>query len=163
MRGLLTALALALVATPAMAQERLAPLAFLDGCWVGVFDGPQAQRDERCFTTILNGNAVRDTHTVVGAGDSGDTTYYWNGETRRIEVSYVSNDGGLMTGRVAEEEGVLWVRDARYIGADGQVLNLRSRWLRESGDAFVVETEREENGVWSPFMRISYRRALSSP
>jgi hypothetical protein len=80
-----------------------------------------------------------------------------NAETQRIEVSYFANDGGLMSGRVAEEGGSLWVRDARYVGETG-VQNLRSRWVR-AGDGFAVETDRLENGAWVRFMRIVYARA----
>lgn len=158
-RAMFIALALCACATPAAAQDRLAPLAFLEGCWMGVFDGPGRQRDERCYVRDLNGRLLRDTHTVVGAGYGGVTSYVWNAEMQRIEVFYVANDGGLMTGHVAEEGGVLGVRDARYVGADGHVLNLRSRWERTGAETFVVVTEREENGAWTPLMRISYERA----
>lgn len=159
MRAFLAGLALLVSAPSAIAQERLAPLAFLHGCWIGTFEGPQQLRDERCFATTLDGHLLRDRHSVMGTGYHGETTYFWNAETQRIEVLYVANDGGLMTGRVVEEGGSLWVRDAHYVGADGQVLSLRSRWQQEGADAFVVVTEREENGAWSPFMRIAYERA----
>lgn len=156
-RGVLCALALAAYATPARADEdHLAPLAFLNGCWDGTFDGPQHLRDERCFTTILNGHAVRDAHNVLGTGYGGETTYVWNAETQRIEVSYVANDGGLMTGRVEQgADGALVFLDSRYIGADGHILLLRSRWERQ-GEGFAVVTEEQLNGAWRPMMRISY-------
>ncbi len=161
MRALLAAIALAACATPALAEDHLAPLAFLNGCWIGTFDGPQRAQDERCFTTILDGHAVRDEHTVIGAGYGGETTYVWNAQTERIEVSYISNDGGLMFGRIEQDaDGVLWLRDGRYVGADGAVLTLRSHWERQ-GEGFAVVTEREEGGRWQPFMRISYVRRPS--
>lgn len=155
------ALALALISTPACATEtppvdRLAPLAFLEGCWVGAFEGASL-RDERCFERGLNGHILRDRHEVVGTGYGGETIYAWNAEAQRIDLTYYANDGSVMTGRVAEEDGALSVLDARYI-SDSGVQILRSRWLR-SGDSFVVETDRFENGAWSRFMRISYVRA----
>lgn len=156
------ALALALVASPACAttpaEDRLAPLAFLEGCWTGTFEGA-ALRDERCYQRDLNGHVLRDVHTVVGAGYGGETLYAWNAETQRIEVMYYANDGGLMTGRVAEEGGSLWVLDARYVSESG-VQHLRSRWVRE-GEGFAVETDRFEDGAWVRFMRIDYVRAPS--
>lgn len=162
MRALLLALALAACATPAQAQEdRLAPLAFLHGCWTGVFDGPGNARDDRCFEPALDGRVLRDRHTVVGVGYGGETLYAWNAETQRIEVSYFANDGGLMTGRVAEEGGVLSVLDARYVSPRGDVQSLRSRWVR-TASGFVTETEREEGGVWRPLMRITYVRVSAN-
>lgn len=161
-RALALSFLLAACATSVRAEEdHLAPLAFLNGCWIGTFEGPQALHDERCFTTILNGHAVRDTHTVVGAGYGGETTYVWNAETQRIEVSYVANDGGLMLGRVEQgADGVLWMRDGRYVGADGRVLALRSRWERR-GDGFAVISEQERDGAWAPLMTITYVRRAS--
>ncbi len=154
-------LALALIAAPACATEapapdRLAPLTFLEGCWVGTFEGADI-RDQRCFERGLNGHILRDRHEVVGTGYGGETIYAWNAEAQRIDVMYYANDGGVMTGRVAEEGGVLSVLDARYV-REGGVQELRSRWVR-SGDGFAVETDRLENGTWSRFMRISYVRA----
>lgn len=153
-------LAFALLAAPACATEapagdRLAPLAFLEGCWVGTFEGATL-RDERCFERALNGHILRDWHEVVGTRYGGETIYAWNAEAQRIDVTYYANDGGMMTGRVAEEGGVLSVVDARYISESG-VQELRSRWVR-SGDAFAVETDRFENGAWVRFMRITYTR-----
>lgn len=161
MRAMIAALALAACATPVAAEDRLAPLDFLGGCWIGTFEGPQALRDERCFERDLNGHRVHDTHTVVGVGYSGETSYVWNAETQRIELVYFANDGGQMTGRVVEEGGQLWVQDGRYVGSDGAVQRLRSHWVRDGADAFTVVTERDENGVWAPMMRIAYVRAPS--
>ena len=107
----------------------------------------------------MNGHILRDRHEVVGSGYGGETIYAWNAETQRIDVMYYANDGGVMSGRVAEEGGVLSVLDARYI-SEGGVQLLRSRWVR-SGDAFAVETDRFENGAWSRFMRIAYVRAAA--
>lgn len=158
-RALALSLALGACATSVRAEEdRLAPLGFLNGCWIGTFDGSQALQDERCYTTVLYGHMLRDTHTVVGAGYGGETTYVWNAETQRIEVSYVASDGGLMTGRVEQgADGVLWMHDGRYVGADGRVLALRSRWERR-GDGFVVISEQQRDGAWAPLMTITYAR-----
>ena len=153
--------ALVLIATPACATEappvdRLAPLAFLEGCWMGTFEGA-APQDRRCFERDLNRHILRDRHDVVGTGYGGETIYAWNAVAQRIDVMYYANDGGVMTGRVAEEGGVLSVLDARYISESG-VQVLRSRWVL-SAQGFAVETDRFENGAWARFMRINYVRA----
>ncbi|MEZ6023508.1 MAG: hypothetical protein R3C16_08910 [Hyphomonadaceae bacterium] len=162
MRALIAALALAACATPAASQapSPLAPLAFLEGCWVGVFDGPNPARDERCYAWMHEGRQLRDTHEVIGAGYRGETIYAWDADAQQIVATYFASDGGYMTGVAVEQGGALIMRDGRYVGADGHVLALRSRWLRQ-GEGFVVETEqqREAGGDWRPLMRITYMRA----
>ena len=162
-RTLICALALASCATPAAAQpiDRLEPLAFLEGCWIGTFESAPELRDERCYERGVDGHILRDRHDVIGTGYGGETIYYWNQETRRIEVMYFASDGGRMTGRVAEEGGSLWVLDGRHVSERG-VQELRSRWVR-AGDGFAVETDRLEDGAWVRFMRIAYVRAPAAP
>lgn len=156
----LPVLALAMLSTPARAESELAPLAFLHGCWVGSFDSPDGLTDQRCFEPIMGGRFLRDTHSVVGAGYGGETIYAWNAERRRIEATYYASDGGLMTGVVADEgESGLWLREGRYVGANGALQHLRSRWIRDGNDSFTIETQREENGEWRQMSRIIYRRA----
>ncbi len=159
-RALSLALALTACATPTQAEDELAPLGFLRGCWVGSFDSPDGLTDERCFESMQGGRYLRDTHTVRGTGYGGEAIYAWNAERHRIEVTYFASDGGLMTGVVGvETDGLLLMRDGRYVGPDGAVQMLRSRWLRNEGGGFTVETEREENGEWRQMMRIIYTPA----
>jgi hypothetical protein len=159
MRALALSLMLAACATSARADEPLAPLAFLQGCWAGSFDSPGGLQDERCFEPMQGGRFVRDTHTVVGTGYGGESIYAWNAELRRIEVSYFAADGGLMSGVVAEESDGLWLREGRYVGPDGAIQSLRSHWIRNDLDGFTVETHRLEDGEWRQLMRIIYVRA----
>lgn len=162
MRILAAALALAACVAPARAQreDRLAPLAPLYGCWSGTFEATPTLRDERCLAPMLDGHAVRDRHTVLGAGYNGETIYAWNPETQRIEAAYYTNDGARMTGRVSREaDGSLWLLDGRYVGVDGAVQMLRSRWIIKPDGGFAIETDRLEEGVWVRLMRIDYVRA----
>jgi hypothetical protein len=159
--------ALALAAAPAAAQERYHLEDFntiADGCYVGAFDNQPGLRDERCFERLFDGRVLRDRHTVLGTGYSGETFYAWNAETQRVEVMYYASDGGLMTGRVSEEpDGFLWLLDGRYVGADGNVQHLRSRWIMSGQDGFIVESDRLEDGAWVRFMRITYVSAARAP
>lgn len=156
-RGVVAAVALAAFAVPAQAQTPLQAMAFLEGCWVGSFEGADL-RDERCFTPMHGGNQWRDVHEVVGTGYGGETIYAWDAEAGQIVATYYASDGALMRGVVTTEEGVLVMRDGRYVSPSGEVQHLRSRWIRQ-GDGFVTETERLEEGGWRPFMRIVFERA----
>ena len=66
--------------------DGLKPMAFLAGhCWKGTFpDGKQT--DEHCFAWIVDGQALRDVHTVRAPGRPdyvGETTYYWDSAGKR--------------------------------------------------------------------------------
>ena len=140
------------------ASARLEPLAFLEGCWIGSFAANPELKDERCFVFEESRNRMRDTHTVVGTGYSGETIYAWDEAASRIGVVYRSSAGGVMTGSVQAGEGGIVIPDVRHVGADGAVQELRSHWRRESAERFTVITDRRENGAWREFMRIVYER-----
>lgn len=151
--------ALVLVSAPAaQAQSGVDVFAQIEGCWLGTFDGGEIE-DERCITPMNGGRQWRDVHTVVGVGYGGETIYAWDADAGHIAVMYFANDGGLMRARGDVVLGGIDFSDARYVGADGQVQELRSRWRIPAGDRFEVVTERRENGEWRSFMRIEYRRA----
>jgi len=135
-RAVALSLLLAACATGARAQDAMAPFAPLMGCWRGAFDGNAAIHDERCFEPMLEGRYVRDTHFVR------PTTY-----------------GGISAGGVRVEEGALVFDAHTYTGADGATQRLRSRWTIEGRDRLVVVSEREIEGAWRPWGRITYTRA----
>ena len=83
--------------------DALKPMAFLAGsCWKGEFpDGKQS--DEHCFTWMYDGKALRDVHTVRAPGRPdyvGETTYFWDPASKRVEYLYVENHGGISRGTV---------------------------------------------------------------
>lgn len=158
MRAFLMALALAACASPARAQNQLDAFQALEGCWTGVFAGNAELRDSRCFMQVNFGRQWRDVHTVEGTGYGGVTMYAWDAELRRIDVVYYASDGALMRGYAVAENGGLTFPEARYIGADGQVQQLRSRWRFTGDAAFEVVSERFQDGAWIELMRINYAR-----
>jgi len=158
MREMLLAVLLSACATSARDEDPLAPLAFMEGCWIGSFDSPDGLQDERCYER--RDDQIRDRHTVLGTGYGGETTYAWNAQRQRIEATYLASDGSRMTGVVrVEDNGQLWLRDGRHVSPDGSVQVLRSRWISTPDGGFTVETQRQENGEWRQFMRIIYVRA----
>jgi len=156
---LILACLLAACATPARAQNRLEVFGALEGCWIGTFAESNGLQDQRCFTRIHEGRQWRDVHAVIGTGYGGETIYAFDAEANRIAVVYYANDGGLMRGHGDVVRGGINFPDARYVGADGNVQELRSFWsLAADGEHYDVTTERRENGEWRPFMRIAYTR-----
>lgn len=169
MRALMFAVACAaLFAPPAGAEENpLAPLDFLQGCWRGTFAGAPAMGDVHCFAPMLGGRFVRDTHAVYGAPApyAGETVYAFDNNARRIVFSYYASDGATSQGYVeATAEGLRFPVD-RYVGADGGVLIMRTRWVREGADRYTAITEEQNGSAWRESMRLNFVRApeLSSP
>jgi hypothetical protein len=158
MRALLLSLLFAACATSARAQDAMAPFAPLLGCWRGVFEGNKAIRDERCFEPMLGGRYVRDTHFVRPTTYGGETIYFVDAQNGTLSFTYYASDGGMSSGSVRAEPGALVFDAHDYVGADGATQRLRSRWAIDAPHRFVVVSEREVDGVWRSWGRISYTR-----
>src|SRR5262249_3787092 len=118
--------ALPLVA--AAADSPYQPLAFLAGhCWKGTFpDGKQT--DEHCFSWIYDGKFLRDQHTVHGGGHPdylGESIYFWNSASKRVEYLYIENQGGYSQGPVATEGRTLVFPPTQYV-ENGETQTYRS-------------------------------------
>lgn len=129
----------AAVATPQLSSN-LQPLAFLVGhCWQGPIGSGQ-QVDTHCFEPALDGMHVRDRHEVTGGKKvyRGETIYSFNANTKVIEYTYWSNDGGVTRGTLALKGDVLDFGDESYTGPDGKQMTISTRWERRGGDSYVV-------------------------
>jgi hypothetical protein len=153
-------IALSVAVARAEPAAALRPMAFLAGhCWKGSFaDGRQT--DEHCFAWLLDGQALRDTHTVRTPGRPdyvGDTTYYVDPATRRVNFVYVENRGGISRGTMASEPGALVFPDAVYVDADGTT-TYRARWTPQGEDAYEAWSEARDNDGWKTMVRMVLRR-----
>lgn len=143
-----------IAAQPLSAAELLAPML---GCWRGAFEGNAAITDERCFDLL--GEHVVDLHAVRPTSYAGETTYHADDATGEIVWAYAANNGGRSNGAIARTERGYVIAPFTHFGANGERHRLRSTWVLEGADAFVVETEREIEGRWTPFSRIRFVRA----
>jgi hypothetical protein len=138
----------------------LQPMAFLAGhCWKGTFaDGRRT--DEHCFAWLLDGQALRDTHIVRTPGKPdyvGDTTYFVDPATKRVNYLYVENQGGVSRGAMAAEPGALVFPDAVYVDADGP-MTYRARWTSKGDDAYEVLNEAKDGDGWKTLLRIEMHK-----
>jgi hypothetical protein len=156
-RMIVLALALAGCAAPAQPQTAAAAFAPLVGCWRGAFENQPDIRDERCFQTL--GEHLVDTHAVRPTAYAGEATYHLDETSGEIVFAYASNDGGRSNGSVRRNGECYVFAPHTHRGGDGAELRLRATWTVEEPDRFVAATEREEGGMWRPFMRITYTRA----
>ena len=156
-------LALAFLAGPATAAEPvdlLKPFAFLAGhCWKGSSDGKRT--DEHCFAWMYDGRALRDTHVVKAPGQPdgvGETTYYVNSASKRVEYLYVENTGGFSRGSVEMLPEALIFPDAQYI-ADGETLVVRARWTPKGTDSYEAWAEAQTREGWSTLFKTVMKRS----
>lgn len=153
---------LLLVPAVALAEPpaELKPMAFLAGhCWKGAFpDGKQT--DEHCFTWLYGGKALRDVHTVRAPDRPdyvGETTYYLDPATRRVEFLYVENLGGISRGTMQTDGSALVFPPTQYV-AEGESLTYRARWTRLDDAAYEAWSEAQAKDGWATMFRVTLRR-----
>jgi len=162
---LVSFMALAVQAASAPPTEPLQPLAWLLGsCWRGTF--PNSIRvDTHCFTPMFGGAAfVRDRHVVLGTPTPyfGETIYRRDAARNRLVYDYYASDGGHSSGTVAPADGGLDFEDS-YRGADGGEMTIRSSWVRDGTDAYLVRTRVRQGNGWRELWQLRMTRSEAAP
>jgi hypothetical protein len=153
-----------MLALPALCDaepiEALKPMAFLAGhCWKGEFADAR-QTDEHCFSWIYEGKALRDTHTVRAPGRPdyvGETTYYWDSVSKRVEFLYIENLGGISRGTMESTAGALLFPPTQYVDG-GVAMTYRVRWTVVGDDAYEAWSEMQDKNGWTTMFRLKLRR-----
>lgn len=150
---LLTAAVLA-CATGAAAVEmnpRLAPLAPLVGkTWRGVVTPPGAANpsvDVSRFELVLNGQAVRNRHSIDDGAYGGETFIVWEEAKQSLVYYYFTTAGFYTTGTLRAEDGAI-VSHERIKGAAGGISEVKavSRLLPDG--RLQVKSRHLKNGQW---------------
>ena len=161
MYRLLVVLLFVPVVAAAQSIEPLKPMAFLAGyCWKGTFpDGKKT--DTHCFEWMLGGKALRDVHTVRAAGRPdyvGETIYYFDSGSKRVEYLYVENLGGISRGTMESTPGVLVFPDAQYVEG-GNAMTYRTRWTKVDDTSYEAFAEMQNKGNWAPMFKMTMKRS----
>ncbi len=132
----------------AQPQNRvMQPFAFLAGsCWRGTF--PDGRRtDTHCFSPIYSGSYMMDRHVVEGAPRpySGDTLYRRDAMARAVRFTYRASDGSVTQGGAVPVENGLSFPEL-HRAADGTETRIRTTWLRDGNDAYLVRSEAQRTG-----------------
>ena len=152
-RTLLTAAVLA-CATGAAAVEmnpRLAPLAPLLGkTWRGTVSPPGAAKpsaDVSRFELALNGQAVRNRHSIDDGAYGGETFIVWEEEKQSLVYYYFTTAGFYTTGTLRAEDGAI-VSHETVKGSAGGISEVKavSRLLPDG--RLHVKTRHLKNGQW---------------
>ena len=136
------------------------PLDFLVGhCWIGTFpDGKQT--DEHCFTWIYDRKFVRDVHVVRGGGrpeHGGESIYFYDAVSKKLEYLYVESDGGFSRGAVTADGNTLIFPPTSYTEG-GKTMTYRSRWVQLADTAYDATTEFQAKDAWVPGFKFHMER-----
>ena len=161
------ALAVPMFAAKAQLSERepgtmpsaFQPLAFMAGsCWdgplpgfVGESLGVGAQVVTHCVRWDLEKQVLRDTLRMESLTPPvrGETTYYFDLETKTVRYIFLSTDGSHSVGSVKTDGDKLVFDDERLIGPRG-VTHFRTTWTPAGPDAFVQNRQRARaGGAWT--------------
>jgi hypothetical protein len=92
-------------------DPRLAPLSPLVGkTWRGELSPPGAAKkvvDVQRFELVLNGRAVRSTHSINDGEYGGETLFVWDDEKKSVVYTYFTTGGFYTTGTMQPEAGAL--------------------------------------------------------
>ncbi|HVQ08423.1 MAG TPA: copper chaperone PCu(A)C [Allosphingosinicella sp.] len=145
--------------------QRLAAMAFFAGsCWRGTF--PDSRRtDTHCFSPIYEGNFLQDRHVVEGAPApySGTSLYHYDVMGRSITYQYRASDGSASGGVARPTPDGLSFPAETHRSADGRETVIRSAWIRDGADAYLVRAEARAGAGWRELWRMRMVRTGPTP
>ena len=145
--------------------DALKPLSFLAGyCWKGNIPA-SASTDEHCFEWVLDGKALRDTHTVRTAGKTdyvGETTYYWSAISKKVEYLYLENKGGMSRGEMETVAGQLALPPAETV-AEEPTATYRVRWEPSGKNSYDAWSEKKLQEDWHTMFKMTMKKTRKLP
>jgi len=152
--GTLSALGVLVLASIAAAAEmnpHFAPLAPLLGkTWRGVMSPPGAAKpvvDVQRFELALNGQAVKNRHSVDDGAYGGETFIVWE-EARQSLVSYYFTTAGFYTiGTMSVEDGAFVFHEV-VKGSAGGVTEVEATSRLLPDGRLLVKSRHLKNGQW---------------
>ena len=143
-------------------SEHLAPLRPLVGkTWRGTF--PESKPDKPMvdvsrFEVALNGQAVRNLHSINDGAYGGESLIVWDQDQKAIVYYYFTTAGFYTTGTMRGEDGAL-VSHERVKGAAEGISEVKGT-LRVLPDGRLhAKTEYLKDGRWGPGRDVYYVEA----
>lgn len=130
------------------AASHFAPLQYLLGyCWQADFG--EGKRDVQCFKPMYGGALVHNTHVVIGTEPryEGTTIFSWDAAHERLRFHYFTSTGAVSEGHLlADASG--YIIPEQHVGADGEVIELVSSFVRDGDHAYRVVTRQRRGDDW---------------
>jgi hypothetical protein len=143
-------------------SDRLAPLRPLVGrTWRGTF--PESKPDKPMvdvsrFEVALNGQAVRNLHSINDGDYGGESLIFWDPDQQSIVFYYFTTGGFYTTGTMRGENGAL-VTHERVKGAADGITEVRGTARVLPDGRLHVKTEYLKDGRWGPGRDMHYVEA----
>jgi hypothetical protein len=156
-KELAAGLALALLAAaPVLAEmnPELAPLAPLLGkTWRGVFPESTPEKpmvDVSRFELVLNGQAVRNLHSINDGEYGGESLVVWDKTKDTLVYYYFTTAGFYTSGAMRSEGGSLVSHETVTGNADGITAVRGMHQVLPDGRLHVKTEYQQKDGQWSP-------------
>jgi hypothetical protein len=149
-------------ATPADLNPHLAPLQPLVGkTWRGVF--PESKPDKPVvdvsrFEAALNGQAVRNLHSINDGEYGGETLIVWDQEKKSLVFYYFTTTGFYTTGTMRAEDGGMVSHEVVKGNADG-VTEVKATFRTLPDGRLHVKTLYLKQGKWVDGRDMHYTEA----
>ena len=148
---LLATFALPPAARPAELSPQLAPLKPLVGkTWRGVFPNSKPDKpvvDVSRFEIALNGQAVRNLHSINDGEYGGESLMIWDKEKQSVVFYYFTTGGFYTTGTIRPEEGGFTSHEVVKGDADG-IAEVRATFRLLPDGRLHVHSEYLKQGKW---------------
>jgi hypothetical protein len=139
------------LAAAAEMNPRLAPLAHLIGkTWRGTVSPPAATKpavDVSRFELALNGQAVRNRHSIDDGACGGETFIVWEEARQNLVYFYFTTAGFYTTGTMKVEDGVLTSHET-VKGAAGGVTEVKATHRLLPDGRLQVKSRYLKDGQW---------------
>jgi hypothetical protein len=149
--ALLVALAVAAAARASELSPHLAPLKpLLDKTWRGVFPESKPEKpvvDVSRFEAALNGQAVRNLHSINDGEYGGETVIVWDQEKQGLVFYYFTTGGFYTTGTMRAVDGALESHEVVKGEADG-VSEVKAAFRLLPDGRLHVKTQYLKQGKW---------------
>lgn len=142
--------------------EPLRPL--LGKTWKGVFNGSKPEKptvDVARWERALNGQAVRQLHSINQGIYGGETLFVWNDKSQAVEYYYFTTAGFMTTGTMEAKDGKIITRE-QVKGDAGGITEVRGTSEILPDGKFHVKAEYLKNGNWALGHEVTYQEDPAS-
>jgi hypothetical protein len=113
--------------------------------------------DISCWERILNGQAIRMTHSLNEGAYGGESIIRWDAQKKSVVYHYFTTAGFTTTGTMEFKDGKILTHEV--VSGASHVNEVRGTSEILSGGRLRVKTEHGQDGKWSEGREVTYEPA----